>query len=463
MRLTFLWHYIGMECLLKDSARSRVPGSSINTKHISFCNSLLLFSDAIRGRHFHYLLTFGSISENSISWQLKSVIRPRYYFPWSLSLFSDFIFGALAQTWQDLKARKKNSEGFQISESNSGRTVGLERLTITTSQRFLDQLKNKNIYQFSHCAGLVEKHVTLSSSFIFAVSVYFMSAHETGRKNKVAENCICSLGSLYCTSALDCNHWHTDPKLDLSLSVKWTLVSDTTGSFNWGVYQHQPFTVHVHEQSNSLLLWLITSKSRLRNDCFQAMIDSKKRTPKTAASSRWVMTLIWLMSRKQWRKWTTRWLGSNLVWPPGTSALGSSLQTRRSLWHYWSRYGNYVFTSDPPERVHKRRSKTNRSELKRHISWAVDNWGLEKVVLLHLCFKNGGRVLICGCPLASCVWVKVSGYSAHIEPKQNAQLRNNDKAYCMVQPSKCTNHISKKMLWVNRKQTRARTIGWLID
>lgn len=92
----------------------------------------------------------------------------------------DFIFGVLAHTWQDLKALKKNIEGFQICKSNSGRTARLERHTFMTFQHFLDQLKNKkkNTFQFSLNQTLKKtkkQHVIFAFSFIFAASVYFMS------------------------------------------------------------------------------------------------------------------------------------------------------------------------------------------------------------------------------------------------------------------------------------------------
>ena len=46
----------------------------------------------------------------------------------------------------------------------------------------------------------------------------------------------------------------------------------------------------------------------------------------------------------------------------------------------------------------RQKSKANqlRAELEIHISGTVDTRGLQRDVLLQLCFQNGGRMLLCG-------------------------------------------------------------------
>lgn len=57
--------------------------------------------------------------------------------------------------------------------------------------------------------------------------------------------------------------------------------------------------------------------------------------------------------------------------------------------------------------INKSKNKQFGVELKIHISGPIDNWALEEVVLLHLCFKNGGRILLVGCLLTSSVLVRM--------------------------------------------------------
>lgn len=168
-----------------------------------------------------------------------------------------------------------------------------------------------------------------SLSFIFAVSVYFMSSKKVGRINKMTENWACSL-ELWVHSVSTVKHW---PQIRWASSPQSLIL---IGGFiqHW----HQLISVHtgLFTRVKQLIATVIDHKqSRPRIDCFSAMINSKKWTPKTVVSRLWIMKPIWLVSRRWWQKWTICWPGIKFS-DLRELRLGKLITNSESLWHYWS-------------------------------------------------------------------------------------------------------------------------------
>lgn len=107
---------------------------------------VLFYNGSFRGISWGWLsfsLYIMGLSWRSLSWQIKSIMRPHGNSSWWLSFFTDFISALLVPTWQDLKAlkrKKRNTARFQICKSNSGRTARKNR---KHSYDISEQLKEK--------------------------------------------------------------------------------------------------------------------------------------------------------------------------------------------------------------------------------------------------------------------------------------------------------------------------------
>lgn len=179
--------YEGLSVSLKDSWAGHMDAvagtwSWLSLLHLQHSLSLSLTQKRTIYKHFLNLRFFSAMpfgADTSIiflylglflrnlSWQLKSVIRPQYCFPWSIYFYIGCSCSNLAR-----------------SESPKNETAKVSKLVKTTLAGLPDwkdtPLWHLKTFQLSQWTALLSNHVILSFPFIFAVSVYFMSTNEAG-------------------------------------------------------------------------------------------------------------------------------------------------------------------------------------------------------------------------------------------------------------------------------------------